>query len=355
MKISDVSITQAPKKMKISDFEIKGHSPVFIIAELSANHNGSLETAIETIKAAKRAGADAIKLQTYTADTMTINSDKDDFMIKGTIWEGRNLYELYQEAYTPWEWHETLFKKAREEGIECFASPFDKTAVDFLETLDCPIYKIASFEITDIPLLEYVASKGKPIIISTGIATLDDIELAVESCRKIGNNQITLLKCTSSYPAPIDEANMSMIPELARRFNVLSGLSDHTLGSTVPIVATAYGARVIEKHFILDRSIGGPDASFSMNEKEFTEMVKSVREAEKAIGEVNYELTPKQIVGRNFSRSLYVVQDIKKGEFITNEKVKSLRPGFGMHPMELKHWLGKKSPKKFEKGDRFII
>lgn len=328
---------------------------VFIIAELSANHNGSIETAIETIKGAKRAGADAIKLQTYTSDTMTINSDKDDFIIKGTIWEGRKLYDLYQEAYTPWEWHKTLFQVANEEGLVCFSSPFDKTAVDFLETLECPIYKIASFEITDIPLIEYAASKGKPIIISTGIATLEDIELAVETCRKVGNNQIALLKCTSSYPAPIEEANMTMIPELAQRFNVVSGLSDHTIGSTVPIVATALGAKIIEKHFILDRSIGGPDASFSMNKQEFTEMVKAVREAEKAIGYVTYDLTNKQIDGRQFCRSLYVVKDIKIGEVITEENVRSIRPGFGMHPKELKNWLGKSSYKAFEKGDRFNI
>lgn len=328
---------------------------VFIIAELSANHNGSLETAIETIKAAKRAGADAIKLQTYTADTITIDCAKDDFIIKGTIWEGRRLYELYQDAYTPWEWHQILFKVANEEGLVYFSSPFDKTAVDFLETLDCPIYKIASFEITDIPLIEYAASKGKPIIISTGIATLEDIQLAVETCRKVGNNQIALLKCTSSYPAPIEEANMAMIPELAQRFNVVSGLSDHTIGSTVPVVATALGAKIIEKHFILDRSIGGPDASFSMNEQEFTEMVKAVREAEKAIGQITYDLTPKQIGGRQFCRSLYVIKDIKKGEVITEENVRSIRPGFGMHPKEQKNWLGKSSPKAFEKGDRFII
>lgn len=328
---------------------------VYIIAELSANHNGSIDTAIETIKAAKRSGADAIKLQTYTADTMTINCHKEDFRIKGTIWEGRNLYELYQEAYTPWEWHETLFKIAKEEGLDCFSSPFDKTAVDFLETLSCPMYKIASFEITDIPLIDYVASKGKPIIISTGIATLEDIELAVETCRKVGNNQITLLKCTSSYPAPIEEANMAMIPELAQRFNVISGLSDHTMGSTVPVVATALGAKVIEKHFILDRNIGGPDASFSMNEEEFTEMVKAVREAEKAVGFVNYELTPKQVDGRRFCRSLYVVKDIKKGEIITGENVRIIRPGFGGHPKELKNWLGKTYPKDIELGDRFEL
>ena len=274
---------------------------------MSANHNGSIDTAIETIKAAKRAGADCIKLQTYTADTLTIDCDKDDFVIEGTIWEGKNLYKLYKEAYTPWEWHEELFKVAKEEGLVCFSSPFDKTAVDFLETLNVPAYKIASFEITDIPLIEYVASKGKPIIISTGIAEQSDIELALEACRRMGNNDIALLKCTSSYPAPIEEANMCMIKDLAERYNVISGLSDHTMGATVPIVATVFGAKIIEKHFILNHTIGGPDASFSMNEEEFTVMVKAVREAESAIGVVDYSLTDKQLKGKDFSRSLYAV------------------------------------------------
>jgi len=338
--------------MKINNYSINTNSSVFIIAELSANHNGSIETAIQTIKAAKRAGADCIKLQTYTADTLTIDSNKDDFKIKGTIWEGKNYYQLYQEAYTPWQWHETLFKTAEEEGLICFSSPFDKSAVDFLEKLNAPAYKIASFEITDIPLIEYVASKGKPIIISTGIAEIEDIELAVNACRKVGNNQIALLKCTSSYPAPIDEANMCMVKDLATRFNVISGLSDHTMGATVPIVATAFGAKIIEKHFILDRSIGGPDASFSMNESEFTEMVKSVREAESAIGIVDYKLTTKQQKGKDFSRSLYITEDIIKGEIFTDKNVRSIRPGFGLHPKYFSELLGKKATKNLERGDR---
>ncbi|MEO8254938.1 MAG: pseudaminic acid synthase [Flavobacterium sp.] len=337
--------------MKIGSFEINNSSPVFIIAELSANHNGSIEVAIETIKAAKRAGADCIKLQTYTADTLTIDSTKDDFLIKGTIWEGKNYYQLYQEAYTPWEWHEELFKVAKEEGLICFSSPFDKTAVDFLENLDVPAYKIASFEITDIPLIEYTASKGKPIIISTGIAEQEDIILALEACKKVGNNDIALLKCTSSYPAPIEEANMSMVRDLSERYSVISGLSDHTMGATVPIVATAFGAKIIEKHFILDRSIGGPDASFSMNEEEFTAMVKAVREAESAIGIVNYSLTEKQIKGKDFSRSLYVVEDIKEGEMFTEKNIRSIRPGFGMHPKYFEEILGKKAAFNLEKGD----
>jgi pseudaminic acid synthase len=338
--------------MKIGNFSIGNGSRVFIIAELSANHNGSIETAIETIKAAKRAGADCIKFQTYTADTITIDCNKEDFFIKGTIWDGSNLHKLYQQAYTPWEWHEKLFKVAKVEGLICFSSPFDITAVDFLENLNVPAYKIASFEITDIPLIEYVASKGKPIIISTGIAEMEDIQLAVDTCRNVGNNQIALLKCTSSYPAPIEEANMLMVKDLAERFNVISGLSDHTMGATVPIVATAFGAKIIEKHFILDRSIGGPDASFSMNEAEFTDMVKAIRDAESAIGQVNYALTEKQLKGKDFSRSLYIVENVKVGDIVTNKNVKSIRPGFGMHPKYLNEIIGKKFNSNYELGKR---
>jgi pseudaminic acid synthase len=341
--------------MKIENFEITEHSPVFIIAELSANHNGSLETAIETIRAAKRAGANCIKLQTYTADTMTIDCDKKDFIIDGTIWDGAKLYELYQEAYTPWEWHKELMEVAQEEGLVCFSSPFDKTAVDFLETLNVPAYKIASFEITDIPLIEYVALKGKPIILSTGIAEIEDINLALEACRRMGNNDIALLKCTSSYPAPIEEANMLMVKDLAERFGVISGLSDHTMGATVPIVATVLGAKIIEKHFILNRAIGGPDASFSMNEEEFTAMVKSIREAESSIGVVDYSLTEKQAKGKDFSRSLYVVEDIKEGEVISEENVRSIRPGYGLHPKYHSEILGKKFNTVLEKGDRMKL
>ena len=322
---------------------------------MSANHNGSLETAIETIHAAKRAGADCIKLQTYTADTITIDCDKEDFIIKDTIWHGRKLYDLYNEAYTPWDWHLKLFDTARQIGLECFSSPFDKTSVDLLESLNTPAYKIASFEITDIPLIEYVASKGKPVIISTGIAEIEDIELALDACRRMGNNDIALLKCTSSYPAPINEANMIMVKDLTEKFNVISGLSDHTIGSTVPIVATSLGAKIIEKHFILDRSIGGPDASFSMNEKEFTDMVRSVREAESAIGSVNYSLTNKQKKAKDFSRSLYVIEGVKEGEFITDKNVRSIRPGFGLHPKHYEYIMGKKFNSDLEKGTRFTL
>jgi pseudaminic acid synthase len=341
--------------MIIENIEVNSNSSVFIIAELSANHNGSIETAIETIRAAKRAGADCIKLQTYTADTMTIDCNKDDFTIKGTIWDGQNLHKLYQEAYTPWEWHEELMRVAKEEGLVCFSSPFDKTAVDFLETLNVPAYKIASFEITDIPLIEYVASKGKPIILSTGIAEQADIELALDACKRMGNTDIALLKCTSSYPAPIDEANMCMVKDLAERYNVISGLSDHTMGATVPVVATVFGAKIIEKHFILDRSIGGPDASFSMNEEEFTAMVKAVREAESAIGKVDYSLTEKQAKGKDFSRSLYIVEDMKVGDVITEKNVRSIRPGFGLHPKYYNEILGQKVKADIVKGERFDL
>lgn len=327
----------------------------FIVAELSANHNGSLETAIETIKQAKRSGADAIKLQTYTADTMTIDINKKDFIINnGSIWDGQNFYKLYKKAYTPWEWHQELYRIAREEGLICFSTPFDNSAVDFLEELNNPIYKIASFEITDIPLIDYVASKGKPIILSTGIATEEDIDLALNTVRNRGVNEIGLLKCTSSYPAPIDEANLIMLKDYKTRYNVIPGLSDHTLGIIAPLVAVSFGARIIEKHFIIDKSIGGPDASFSLDKKEFKQMVYAVREAEKAIGEVSYELTEKQSKGRDFSRSLYVVEDIKKGEIITKKNVRSIRPGFGMHPKNLPLLLGKQVSKNIDKGTKLF-
>jgi pseudaminic acid synthase len=341
--------------MKIGSFEIGEGKPVFIIAELSANHNGDLSTALETVRAAKRAGADCIKLQTYTADTITIDSDKDDFLIKGTIWDGKNLYQLYQEAYTPWEWHKLLFEEAKKEGLEIFSSPFDFTAVGLLEDLNVPAYKIASFEITDIPLIEYVASKGKPIIISTGIAEEEDIQMALDACYRMGNRDVALLKCTSSYPAPIEEANMCMVKDFKDKFGLISGLSDHTMGSTVPVVATCFGAKIIEKHFILDREVGGPDASFSMNEQEFSEMVNAVRAAEKAIGNVNYQLTDKQKKGKDFSRSLYVVEDIKAGEKLTAKNLRSIRPGYGLHPKYYEAVLGKTIKVDVERGTALAL
>ena len=324
----------------------------FIIAELSANHNQRKDIAIETVRAAKRCGADAIKLQTYTADTITIDCRNEYFQIKqGTLWDGKILYDLYKEAYTPWEWHEELFRVAREEGLECFSSPFDRTAVDFLEQFDPPAYKIASFEINDIPLIEYVASKGRPVIMSTGIATLEDIELAVDACHRMSNTQVILLKCTSSYPAPVEEANLLNIKDMADRFGVITGLSDHTMGISVPVAAVALGARIIEKHFILDRSIGGPDAAFSLDTSEFAGMVKAVREAELAIGRVTYELTDKVKKNRVFARSLFVVEDIRQGELLTAENIRSIRPGYGMHPKHYHEILGKHATRDLKRGE----
>jgi pseudaminic acid synthase len=337
--------------LKIADFEINQNSKTFIIAELSANHGHDINIAKKTIEAAKEVGADAIKLQTYTADTLTINCDNEYFKLNnGTIWDGTNLYSLYEKAYTPWEWQKELKEYAESIGLICFSSPFDKTSVDFLETLDVPAYKIASFEITDIPLIEYVASKGKPVIISTGMATLADIDEAVNTCRKAGNDQIILLKCTSSYPAKIEDANLKTIPNLKETFGVEVGLSDHTLGITVPVVSIALGAKVIEKHFILDKSIGGPDASFSLDKQEFKEMVDAVRDAEKSLGTVNYDLHEKKEKNVKFARSLFVVEDIKSGEVFTEQNVRSIRPGYGLHPRYYKDIIGKKSSKEIKKG-----
>ncbi len=336
--------------MKINDFEI-GYPSTFIIAELSANHNQDFDLAIDTIKAAKEAGADAIKLQTYTADTITIDSDSDYFQMKhDTIWDGTTLYKLYQQAYTPWEWQPKLKKYAEDLGLIFFSSPFDKTSVDFLEEMKVPVYKVASFEITDIPLIKYIAKKGKPIIISTGVATLADIEEAVNACRSVGNNDIALLKCTSSYPAPIEEANLLTIPHLRETFNVVPGLSDHTMGHSVAVAAVALGAKIIEKHFILDRSLGGPDATFSMEPEEFKQMVVLIREVEKALGNVTYKLTTKAAKSRVFARSLFVVKDVKAGSKITEENVRSIRPGYGLHPKYFNDVLDKKFRNNVEKG-----
>ncbi len=327
--------------MKIGKFDLKKDG-VYVIAELSANHNGSLQTALDTIKVAKEIGANAIKLQTYTANTLTLDSKKDDFIIKGgTLWDGKSLYELYHEAHTPWDWHKELFEYAKEIGIDIFSSPFDKSAVDFLEQFDPPAYKIASFEITDYDLVRYTASKGKPIIISTGIASLQEIQDVVEICRKVGNDDIVLLKCTSSYPAPFEEANLRTIPNLSESFGVVAGFSDHTLGVTAPIVAVTLGARVIEKHFILDKSIGGADAEFSLDKEEFATMVKAVRDAQKLLGCVDYSMSDKKRRSREFARSLYIAKDIKKGEKFTKENIRSVRPGFGLHPKYLNEILGR--------------
>ncbi|WP_156164041.1 pseudaminic acid synthase [Methanosarcina sp. 1.H.T.1A.1] len=326
-------------------------NPVFIIAELSANHLQDFNLAVETIKAMKKAGADAVKLQTYTADTITIDSDNECFKInQETLWDNKTFYQLYQEAHTPWEWQPELKMIAEDLGLICFSSPFDKTAVDFLEKMEVPAYKVASFEITDIPLIEYIASKGKPVIISTGIATLADIEEAVNACKRMGNEQVALLKCTSAYPSPLEDVNLNTIPNLKDSFKTVVGLSDHTLGISVPIAAVALGAKIIEKHFILDRNLGGPDAAFSLEPHEFKLMVEAIREVEKALGEVNYELTDKMKKSREFSRSLFVVEDMEEGEVFTEKNVRSIRPGFGLHPRNLYNVMGKRALRTINKG-----
>jgi pseudaminic acid synthase len=322
----------------------------FIIAELSANHNGSLEIAVETIREAARCGVDAVKLQTYTADTLTINHDGPGFVIDGGLWDGRKLHELYQEAFTPWEWHERLFQVARECGLICFSSPFDASAVDLLEGLGNPIYKIASFEITDIPLIEYAASKRKPMVISTGIATGEEIVDALDACRRMGNDQVTLLKCTSAYPAPIEDANLKTMVDMRTRYGVETGLSDHTTGHSVAVAAVALGATMVEKHFILDRSMGGVDSAFSMEPAEFKLMVEEIRKTEAALGVVDYDLTEKKKGARQFARSLYVVKDIAAGEVFTSEHVRSIRPGYGLAPKHLNEVLGKTAHRSIQRG-----
>lgn len=328
----------------------------YIVAELSANHGHKLENALASVHAAKAAGVDAIKIQTYTADTMTLDSDNEDFLVKtGTIWDGVTLYNLYKEAYTPWEWHKAIFDEAKKVGIDCFSTPFDKTAVDLLEELDNPIYKIASFEITDIPLIEYAASKHKPIVISTGIATPDDIQEALAACKRVGNDDITLLHCVSAYPAPMELVNLRTMMDMAKRYGVRVGLSDHTKGSDVAIAAVVLGATMVEKHFILDRAIGGPDAAFSMQQDEFAAMVQSIRNVEKALGTVAYKTDPSAIKGREFSRSLYVAEDMKAGDIITEQNVRSVRPGYGLHPKYLSEILGKRVNRDLKKGNRMML
>lgn len=323
----------------------------YTIAEISANHGHSIEIAKNTIKAAKESGADAVKLQTYTADTLTLNCDNEYFAINnGTIWDGTTLYKLYEEAYTPWEWHEELFNYANEIGIEIFSTPFDKTAVDFLEKLNVKKYKVASFEINDIPLIEYIASKNKPIIISTGVGTEEEIREAVNACKKVGNEDIILLQCTSQYPAKFEDANLLMIPDLASRFGVSSGLSDHTEGHLVAVTAVALGAKVIEKHFILDKNIGGPDSSFSMVPEDFKKMVDNIRQVEKMLGEVDYNLNKNNKKSLKFKRSLFVSKDINEGEIITEDNIKSVRPSDGISPKYFYEVLGKKAKKNLKFG-----
>ena len=330
---------------------IDENSPAFIIAEMSANHMMDYDRAVEIIKAAKYAGADAIKLQTYTPDTITMDCDNEYFQItQGTIWDGTTLHKLYQTAYTPWEWQPELKEMAEKMGLICFSSPFDLTSVDFLEKMNVPAYKVASFEITDIPFICKIAKLHKPIIISTGIARPDDIELALQTCIDEGNEDVILLKCTSAYPSPYEDINLRVIPDMAAKYNILTGLSDHTLGSTVSVASIPLGAKVIEKHLTLRRADGGPDGAFSMEPEEFKEMVDNIRITEKALGTVTYELTYKQEKSREHSRSLFVIQDMKKGDVITNDNVRSIRPGFGMHTKHYEEILGKRVNRDIEKG-----
>jgi pseudaminic acid synthase len=325
--------------------------PVYIIAEISANHRQQFDEAVKLVEAAKEAGADAAKLQTYTPDTMTIRCNAPEFRISGeTPWDGKTLYDLYAEAYMPWEWQPKLKKLADDLGIDLFSTPYDKAAVDFLEDMGVPVYKVASFEIVDIPLIEYIASKGKPMIISTGMATLAEIDEAVQAARKAGASQIALLKCTSVYPAPPEEMNLCTIPDLAKKFRVPVGLSDHTMGISVPVAAVALGACIVEKHFTLSRSTPSPDTAFSLEPQEFKAMVEAIRTAEKALGEVNYEATEQEAKNRIFRRSLFVVKDMKAGEIFTEENVRSIRPGYGLAPKHLKEVLGRRAAQDIQKG-----
>lgn len=336
--------------IEINNRKIGLEFPPYIIAEMSANHNGNIQRAYEIMYAAKKAGADALKLQTYRADTITIDCDSDDFQIHGGLWDGKNLYELYHWAQMPWEWHKPLFDKAREIDITIFSSPFDFTAVDLLEDLNAPAYKIASFECIDLPLIKYVASTGKPMIISTGMADENEIAEAIYTARENGCQQLIVLQCVSGYPAPADEYNLLTIPDMAKRFGVLTGLSDHTIDNTTAITAVALGACVIEKHVTLDRNGGGPDDSFSLEPQELDQLCKNTKIAWKALGRVNYERKESEKGNVKFRRSLYVVKDIKAGEVFTPENVRSIRPGFGLEPKYYEEVIGKVARVDIVKG-----
>jgi len=338
--------------MKIAHQTIDPAAPPFIIAEMSGNHNQSLDRALEIVEAAARAGAHALKLQTYTADTMTLDINEGEFFIddEQSLWKGSSLYDLYKRASTPWEWHAPIMERAKELGMICFSTPFDRSAVDFLEHLDVPAYKIASFEIVDLPLIRYIAEQGKPIILSTGMATLAEIDEAVRTIREAGNDQIALLKCTSAYPAPPEEMNLRTLPHLAGAFGVPVGLSDHTLGIATSVAAVALGACIIEKHFTLSRADPGPDSAFSLEPHEFKAMVDAVRETEKALGSVCYEVSEREMASRVFRRSLFAVNDIEAGEEFTEENVRSIRPGYGLPPKYLSTVLGRKAAGKVTKG-----
>jgi len=334
----------------IADRMIGEQHPCYIIAELSGNHNREFERAARLIREAKKAGADAVKLQTYTADTLTIDSDRDFFLIKGTAWDGKNLYALYQEAHTPWEWQPRLQEIADQEGITLFSTPFDVSAVDFLEGMGVPAYKVASFEIVDLPLLERIGRTGKPVILSTGMATLAEIDEAVRTLRDAGAGGVALLKCASAYPAPPEAMNLSTIPYLAKAFGVPAGLSDHTLGIAAPVAAVALGACVIEKHLTLSRSDGGPDSGFSLEPAEFAAMVRAVREAEAALGEVRFGPAEHEEPSRVFRRSLFVVKEVKAGERFTKDNVRSIRPGHGLAPKHLEAVLGRRATRDIDPG-----
>jgi N-acetylneuraminate synthase len=338
-------------KVQIGKRCIGPGEPTYLIAEMSANHDQDFEKAVEIVHVAKEAGADSIKLQTYTPDTITIASDRDEFRIAGgTLWDGRNLHDLYAEAYTPWEWQPRLKKVAEELGMDLFSSAFDPTAVDFLEEMGVPAHKIASFELVDIPLIQRMARTGKPLIMSTGMATVEEIEEALQSARTAGATQIALLKCTSAYPAPAEEMNLRTIPEMVRRFGVPVGLSDHTMGIAAPVAAVALGACIIEKHLTLSRSTPGPDSAFSLEPQEFKAMVDAVRLAEKALGEVQFGLSPKENASRKFRRSLFVVEDVKQGEIFTASNVRSIRPGHGLHTRHLAEVLGRRAAREIKRG-----
>lgn len=325
--------------------------PTYVVAEMSANHNQSFEQAARILQAAKEAGADAIKLQTYTPDTLTMRSGKEPFQIRGgTLWDGRSLYDLYGEAQTPWEWHAGLQKRAGELGLDFFSTPFDATAVNFLESLRVPAHKIASFELVDLGLIQRVARTGKPIIASTGMATVEEIEEAVEAVRRAGGTQLALLKCTSTYPARPEEMNLRTIPDLARRFGVPTGLSDHSMGIAVPVAAVALGACIVEKHLTLSRQDPGPDSAFSLEPEEFKQMVAAIRVAEKALGRASYEISPAEQKSRVFRRSLFVVRAMEAGEVFTSANVRSIRPAHGLHPRHLEEVLGRRAGCDIEEG-----
>jgi len=338
-------------RIQIGDRLIGEGLSTYVIAELSANHNQDFTQAVRIIEAAKLAGADAIKLQTYTPDTITIPSSQEYFRVSGgTLWDGKTLYDLYGEAYTPWEWQPKLKQAANDLGMDLFSSAFDATAVDFLERMGVPAHKVASFELVDIPLIEKMARTGKPLIMSTGMASIEEIEEAVSAARLAGATQIALLKCTSAYPARAEDMNLRTIPELAQRFQVPAGLSDHTMGVAAPVAAVALGASIIEKHLTLSRSTPGPDSAFSLEPEEFKAMVDAVRTAEKALGEVHFGLTEKEQASRRFRRSLFVVKEVKQGQLFDSENVRSIRPGDGLHTRHLKEVLGKRAARDIDGG-----